>query len=80
MTCRVFTLCKSQIRPGIEYSCHICKGAAQSLVSGLDRVPRNLGDRLQNNLHPTTHFKQTKHSMPCINLSLLSRKLLSRSP
>ena len=52
-------LYKSQIRPLMEYCCHIWGGAAQTSLSCLDRVQRRLrylvGDELFSTLPPLSH-------------------------
>ena len=52
-------LFKSQIRPRMEYCCHIWAGASESSLSKLDQVQRRLrwliGDELFNTLQPLPH-------------------------
>ena len=67
----ILYLYKSQIRPKMEYCCHLCGGAAQSTLTGLDRVQnrlRNLvGDELFSSLEPLSHRRDVA------SLSLLYR-------
>ena len=55
----ILYLYKSQIRPKMEYRCHLWGGAAQSTLTCLDRVQnrlRNLvGDELFSSLEPLSH-------------------------
>ena len=55
----ILYLYKSQIRPKMEYCCHIWGGAAQTSLSCLDRVQRRLrylvGDELFSTLPPLVH-------------------------
>ena len=55
----ILYLYKSQIRPKMEYCCHIWGGADQTSLSCLDRVQRRLrylvGDELFSTLPPLNH-------------------------
>ena len=55
----ILYLYKSQIRPRMEYCCHIWAGACKSSLSSLDRVQRRLrwliGEELFNTLQPLSH-------------------------
>ena len=55
----ILYLYKSQVRPKMEYCCHIWAGAAKNSLSCLDRVQnrlRNLvGDALFSSLQPLSH-------------------------
>ena len=55
----ILYLYKSQIRPKMEYCCHIWGGAVQTSLSCLDRVQRRLrylvGDELFSTLPPLSH-------------------------
>merc|ERR1712148_109025 len=52
----ILYLYKSQIRPKMEYCCHIWSGASKSSLSSLDKVQRRLrrlvGDNLFSTLRP----------------------------
>ena len=55
----ILYLYKSQIRPRMEYCCHIWAGASQQSLSSLDRVQSRLrylvGDSLFSTLQPLSH-------------------------
>ena len=55
----ILYLYKSQIRPKMEYCCHIWSGASKSSLSSLDKVQRRLrrlvGDNLFSTLQPLSH-------------------------
>ena len=67
----ILYLYKSQIRPRMEYCCHIWAGASQQALSCLDRVQRRLrylvGDSLFSSLQPLSHRRNVA------SLSLLYR-------
>ena len=55
----ILYLYKSQIRPKMEYCCHIWAGASKTCLSSLDKVQRRLrrlvGDSLFTTLQPLSH-------------------------
>ena len=55
----ILYLYKSQIRPRMEYCCHIWSGASKTSLSSLDKVQRRLrrliGDDLFSTLQPLSH-------------------------
>ena len=67
----ILYLYKSQIRPRMEYCCHIWAGASQQALSCLDRVQSRLrylvGDSLFSSLQPLSHRRNVA------SLSLLYR-------
>ena len=67
----ILYLYKSQIRPRMEYCCHIWAGASQHALSCLDRVQSRLrylvGDSLFSSLQPLSHRRNVA------SLSLLYR-------
>ena len=67
----ILYLYKSQIRPRMEYCCHIWAGSAQTSLSSLDAVQKRLrslvGDELFGTLQPLSHRRDVS------SLSLLYR-------
>ena len=67
----ILYLYKSQVRPRMEYCCHIWAGAARKTLSCLDRVQNRLrslvGDALFSSLQPLSHRRDVA------SLSLLYR-------
>ena len=67
----ILYLYKSQIRPRMEYCCHIWAGSSKSSLSTLDRVQRRVrrlvGDELFKTLQPLSHRRNVS------SLSLLYR-------
>ena len=60
-------LCKSTIRPSLEYCCHVCAGAPEISDKLQKRIYRTVGPALAASLEPLTHRRNVA------SLSLLYR-------